>query len=750
MPNTIVVKKSSVAGKVPLTTDLLTGELAANLTDRYLYSKDGSGSVFKFNAGSADQLKTSVTINGVSFNGTSNITITDSTKLPLSGGTLTGTVNAPTFNATATTGGGFQGIDADTAAQPSFTWTADLDTGIYRPAADVIGFTAGGVERGRINTTGFSGNGSQLTSLNANNLESGTIPNARLSGSYGISITGNAGTATTLATARTINGTSFNGSANITTSSWGTARTITIGNTAKSVDGGGNVSWNGTEIGFNGLITTISDIGTMQSRFNYPVGRKLLPDEEFRDGLNGISVYNNSGGTAVTVTRLTNQTTIPNSSGNVVRVSYNGTGPASPGNGGFTFSTPTRANARYVARFLAKVPTDRSLLFASNATGNETVRGFLTPNVGTGRWEEYAFEVICGFTGSFSSTNFFFLDGSGAYNIDIASATVIDVTNKNILADQASTLVTPRNINGTSFNGSANITTANWGTARNLTIGNTAKSVNGSANVGWTLAEIGALGATATAVAATKLETPRLINGVPFDGTQDITIAGGGGGLPTAVGFAPNPVNANQHFFDCPPGQRIISEGSQIPGAPNADWGFLESIRHTNGTSSWGVQYFHGWTLPNDRKTYIRGVDNGNFSAWQRVTLPVSVNEANSETTFLANVYAPNAVPVNAVAKAWIAWQGSPATIRSVYGPITGITRVSTGVWDISFSPGSMTNSNYVAAGWCRTNNTTSGAVLSQLSTQTVTDTTFRVEARNNGGTLIDTTYASLVFFGGN
>jgi hypothetical protein len=51
---------------------------------------------------------------------------------------------------------------------------------------------------------------------------------------------------------------------------------------------------------------------------------------------------------------------------------------------------------------------------------------------------------------------------------------------------------TARTINGTSVNGSANVTTANWGTARTLTVGATGKSVNGSGNVAWTLAEIGA------------------------------------------------------------------------------------------------------------------------------------------------------------------------------------------------------------------------------------------------------------------
>ena len=63
------------------------------------------------------------------------------------------------------------------------------------------------------------------------------------------SLSGNATTATTLQTARTINGTSFNGGANITTANWGTARTLTIGSTGKSVNGSGNVSWSLSEIG---------------------------------------------------------------------------------------------------------------------------------------------------------------------------------------------------------------------------------------------------------------------------------------------------------------------------------------------------------------------------------------------------------------------------------------------------------------------------------------------------------------------
>ena len=52
-----------------------------------------------------------------------------------------------------------------------------------------------------------------------------------------------------LTTARSINGTNFNGTQNITTNSWGTSRTLTIGSTGKSVNGSADASWSLTEIG---------------------------------------------------------------------------------------------------------------------------------------------------------------------------------------------------------------------------------------------------------------------------------------------------------------------------------------------------------------------------------------------------------------------------------------------------------------------------------------------------------------------
>ena len=60
------------------------------------------------------------------------------------------------------------------------------------------------------------------------------------------------------------------------------------------------------------------------------------------------------------------------------------------------------------------------------------------------------------------------------------------------VSGSAASLTTARKINGTDFNGTADITTANWGTARDIAVGSTTKSVNGSDNVAWTLGEIGA------------------------------------------------------------------------------------------------------------------------------------------------------------------------------------------------------------------------------------------------------------------
>lgn len=81
----------------------------------------------------------------------------------------------------------------------------------------------------------------------------------------GVSITGNAATATKLQTARTINGTSFDGSANITTAYWGATRTITLSGAVT-----GSASVNGSQ---NVTITTTYQTGSIDRR--YVGGKKI-------------------------------------------------------------------------------------------------------------------------------------------------------------------------------------------------------------------------------------------------------------------------------------------------------------------------------------------------------------------------------------------------------------------------------------------------------------------------------------------
>lgn len=74
-----------------------------------------------------------------------------------------------------------------------------------------------------------------------------------------VSITGNAATATKLQTARTINGTSFDGTTNIVTAYWGTARTISLSGAVT-----GSASVNGSQ---NVTITTTYQFGSIDGRY---------------------------------------------------------------------------------------------------------------------------------------------------------------------------------------------------------------------------------------------------------------------------------------------------------------------------------------------------------------------------------------------------------------------------------------------------------------------------------------------------
>lgn len=152
-------------------------------------------------------------------------------------------------------------------------------------------------------------------------------------------------------------------------------------------------------------------------------GKMLYRDPEFRSGMNGIGIYNNSGNGMVAVERAAD-INLPNQSGYKIKITTSGA--VEPGLGGFTFSTKTRANAVFITRFIAWVPVGYRIEWATNAGAGGK---WLTNNVGTGDWEEYAFHVKCASSGTFSSTNYFYLaGGSGSLPVTwyLAFATVYD------------------------------------------------------------------------------------------------------------------------------------------------------------------------------------------------------------------------------------------------------------------------------------------------------------------------------------
>jgi hypothetical protein len=175
------------------------GTITAALSGNATTSSSTTG-----NAATATTLQTARTINGVSFNGSANITVTANTPNTLTRGTyLTGS----NFNGSAAT---TWAVDATTTATASKVVARDASGYVFATYYNSTGtFSTTGLTSGMARFTGTNGTdtyGRSYTAAAAATLLSGSTMN----------IVGNASTATTLQTARTINGVSFNGSANIT------------------------------------------------------------------------------------------------------------------------------------------------------------------------------------------------------------------------------------------------------------------------------------------------------------------------------------------------------------------------------------------------------------------------------------------------------------------------------------------------------------------------------------------------------
>ena len=328
------------------------------------------------------------------------------------------------------------------------------------------------------NTAGANPDPKMALSSSTGNLRvKGTVTAPTFSGA----LSGNATTATTLQT----------------------ARTLTIGLTGKSFNGGGNVAWSLAEIGALALTG-----GTVTGLTKFNAGVQIGTVDDIGWYYNGSSVSSRPAITAGTsIARNVNVCSL------LVSNAW-ADGSLVPKNGIYAKGIVHSAAGYYVqGNRIANLNLTRNASmisrwdsFAKSATnlpGADTNGGGSVNDglVNTLFWD-----------GDFGVQIAYDIDGTGIAYRGYTPSTGANRTGWKFLADtawvksqlssgtvaSANKLTTPRAINGTNFDGTAAITTARWGTDRTITIGSTGKTVNGSTNVAWTLTEIGAAAASHT------------------------------------------------------------------------------------------------------------------------------------------------------------------------------------------------------------------------------------------------------------
>jgi hypothetical protein len=414
------------------------------------------------NAATADQLSTARLINGVPFNASSNITVTANTTNLLKKGTY---ISGADFNGNA-----------------EITWSVDA-TSSNNIGKVVARNSEGGFSAGTITATfigDLTGNVTASTGIS-------TFNTVQATQFIGATLSGNAATATRLATARTINGVNFDGSNNITVPA--SAATLTGNAINNSVTLSGltqvgtlsslNVNDSGIFVGSGNQLRLFVDSSTptirsATGRLNFDMGASG-PDINFVDSSTSLSL-GGPNAPAITGDNTTNLgitgykfagVYADNFFGNATTATLATTATNLPGGG------------------LGAIPYQ-------SAAGTTAMLGLglsgtvLTAQAGGLAWQTIAQESLT--------------KGSYLNMINTTTSGSLSVFNGNLPATLS--------VDATSAN------TASKVVARDAS-GNFAAGTI-TANV------VGAV--TGNASTATQLQTARNINGVSFNGTQDITI----------------------------------------------------------------------------------------------------------------------------------------------------------------------------------------------------------------------------------
>lgn len=157
-----------------------------------------------------------------------------------------------------------------------------------------------------------------------------------------------------------------------------------------------------------GLVARVSAVeSTSDILSRIQNGKSLWSDVAFENSLP--SVYNNAGGTTVTVTKRNLSTGQPAGRSYVIEIQTKSTGSVSPNFGGINITNlpagTFRNNGEYVIRWTAKLPVGKQFNLHNNMIGTGAIYKFLSDNKGTGNWQTYTAYCKMGATGGVSSTH---------------------------------------------------------------------------------------------------------------------------------------------------------------------------------------------------------------------------------------------------------------------------------------------------------------------------------------------------------